>query len=97
MSVGYIGQYVGMLYDFLYMLYDFIWGGGRERPMLLPITCTLTLRWLPLSLGEYQPSHWPGAPYVAAYNVYFNSAMAAPVVGRVPAVTLAGSALWYCL
>ena len=65
--------------------------------MLLPITCTLTLRWLALSLGEYRPSRWPGAPYGAAYNVYLNSAMAAPVVGRVPAVTLAGSALCCCL
>ena len=66
MSVGYIGQYVGILYDFLYMLYDFIFFG-------------------------------PGAPNAAAYHVYFNSAMAAPVVGRVPAVTLAGSALCCCL
>ena len=51
--------------------------------MLLLIMCTLTLRWLPLSLGEYRPSCWPGTPYGAAYNVYFNSAMAAPIVGRV--------------
>ena len=64
--------------------------------MLLLMACTLTLRWLPLSLGEYRPSRWPGVPYAAAYNVYFNSAMAAPVVGRVPAITLAGSALCYC-
>ena len=65
--------------------------------MVLPITCTLNLRWLPLSLGEYRLPSWPGAPYVAAYNVYLKSAMAAPVVGQVPAVTLAGSALCYCL
>ena len=64
--------------------------------MLLPITCTLTLQWLPLSLGEYWPSRWLGAPYGAAYNVYLNSALAAPVVGQVPAVTLAGSALCCC-
>ena len=65
--------------------------------MVLPITCTLNLRWLPLSLGEYRPPRWPGAPYVAAYDVYLNSAMAAPVVGRVLAVMLARSALCCCL
>ena len=50
--------------------------------MVVPITCTLTLRWMPLSLGEYRPSRWPGAPHAVAYNVYLNSAMAALSLGE---------------